>query len=189
MSNDLNAVGSVPRHRYPVEIRGQGLAPEVIAALPALFARSFRTLGLSHYSPEQIEAALASDDGSGYALFGSGNGLVAMMKGRAVGCGALGGGDAGGARAPFAAPQSRNTAILRAFCTDPDFAGRSIGKALMNGLFALAEARGVQEIRLTATLCAAGFYEKCGFTAEQEIEIPCANGILVPAVPMVRRLA
>jgi GNAT superfamily N-acetyltransferase len=68
-------------------------------------------------------------------------------------------------------------AVLEDLFVDPDFMGRGIGRALVQGAVAAARAQGLARIEVTANDHALGFYEKAGFVHDGVVETRFGPGI------------
>jgi GNAT superfamily N-acetyltransferase len=53
---------------------------------------------------------------------------------------------------------------------DPDWMGQGVGRALVHDVVAIARARGVRRIEVTANPHALAFYEKVGFVVERQVQ-------------------
>lgn len=70
----------------------------------------------------------------------------------------------------------------------PDFMQRGLGKQVLHFLEDLARALGLTEVCLDATLNAADFYRRCGYTGEGSAIYQSPSGLQLACVPMVKAL-
>lgn len=142
-----------------------------------------------------MEAALGPVFGVDRELIRDGTYFVVEHQQALVGCGGwskrrtLFGGDAGRARGQSELlDPARDAARIRAFFVHPDWARRGIGREIMNACEqAIAEAR-FKSIELVATLAGEPLYSAFSYTAVERYDIPLADGQLLPAVRMFKRL-
>jgi GNAT superfamily N-acetyltransferase len=160
-----------------------------------LIARSIRALGMADYSSEQIEAALAGAFGVDTSLIRDGTYLVATTdEGEVVGCGGwsrrktLFGSDARGNRDDTQLDPRSEPARIRAFFIDPHHARRGIGRAILERSEAEAIRAGFSAFELMATLPGRRLYEKCGYVAATEVQIPLPGDLQITFVPMRKDL-
>jgi putative acetyltransferase len=71
----------------------------------------------------------------------------------------------------------------------PDYAGLGIGSALLAAAEKEAARRGVQVLRLHATLNSIRFYEKQGYAAVRESDFPLTGDMSLPCLVMEKNLA
>ena len=170
-----------------------GIAKPVLKALPGLFEKALRASAPGFYEKRDVDAALALGVGplKTLDLFRGGDGVVALVDDHAVGCGVLdfAARDPAMEKINWAGPWAPADCVaMRAVCVDPAFAGSGVGGAIMDRLMRIARARGAREIRLIATLCAAAFYRRYGFTALPQQTFPAPGGVLLKVAPMQRAL-
>lgn len=70
----------------------------------------------------------------------------------------------------------------------PSHMGRGIGRAMLQFLEALADNYGLAALRLDATLNAAPFYRRCGWTGDSVSTYRTSRGLELACVPMTKRL-
>ncbi|QKJ37280.1 GNAT family N-acetyltransferase [Pseudomonas sp. MPDS] len=70
----------------------------------------------------------------------------------------------------------------------PQFMGQGIGKRMVSYLEHLAREGGLAEIHLEATLNAAAFYRRCGFTAGAQSVYNSPSGLQLACIPMRKQL-
>ena len=66
----------------------------------------------------------------------------------------------------------------------PEFMGQGIGKKLLVHLEQLARESGLAQVHLEATLNAAAFYRRCGFTGSTEAIHRSPSGLQLACIPM-----
>src|ERR1700722_7315669 len=174
-------------------LRPATLADEI--ELRDLIARSIRALGMGDYSSDQIEAALLGAFGVDTNLIRDGTYFVALTdRGRIVGCGGwscrrtLFGSDARGNRDDTLLDPRSDPAKIRAFFVDPHHARRGIGRAILERSEAEAIRAGFSALELMATLPGRRLYEKCGYVAQVEVQIPLPGDLQITFVPMRKKL-
>jgi GNAT superfamily N-acetyltransferase len=163
--------------------------------LSELIARSIRTLGLGDYSSDQIEAALTGAFGLDTSLIRDGTYIVAVTDlGKIVGCGGwsrrrtLFGSDSRGARDDTLLDPRSEPARIRAFFIDPEHARRGIGRAILENSEADAIRAGFSALELMATLPGRRLYERFGYVAQDEVQIPLPHDLHITFVPMRKDL-
>ncbi|MFQ6547792.1 GNAT family N-acetyltransferase [Aestuariibius sp. 2305UL40-4] len=154
-------------------------APKDLAALDALYRRSYPALLKAHYPPSVYVTAVPLLARAQPRLMRSGQFFVAEDAGGAL----LG---AGGWS--FSAPQGgelkRTRGHVRHFAVDPSHVRRGIASALMMAVKGQADARGIARLDCLSTRMAVPFYEAQGFRVRGEIDVPLRPGISFPAVSM-----
>lgn len=85
------------------------------------------------------------------------------------------------------APGSLQPAI-RAFFVDPDYTRRGIGRAILTTVEADIELAGYRSVELLTTLSAANFFSSFGYKRLQKTGITLANGALLPAIKMDKKI-
>jgi len=146
------------------------------ADLPALWALRTRAVCIgcaSHYLPEVIATWSAAPPPASMApLLRAGGGIVAEEGGQVLGYAVL----------------DADTGEVDAVFVDPAAHGQGIGLALLQALEGLAREQGVEELFLSASLNAVGFYERAGFRALREKMCAHRSGIAIRSVLMEKRL-
>jgi GNAT superfamily N-acetyltransferase len=169
-----------------------------IAAIELLIQRSVRELQKQDYSPAQMEGALGTVFGVDSQLIGDGTYFVleaVFDDGTAtlVGCGGwskrktLFGGDRRSGREDELLDPLRDSAKIRAFFVHPDWARRGIGSRILSACEGAASEAGFRSFELGATLTGERLYSARGYEAIDRIEVPLANGVLLPIVRMSKR--
>lgn len=80
------------------------------------------------------------------------------------------------------------TGKVDAIFVAPDAMGKGVGRMMMNFLEDLARRHGLREMRLEATLNAAPFYRRCGFTGDAIALYRSPRGLEMECVPMLKVL-
>jgi GNAT superfamily N-acetyltransferase len=164
----------------PVTIR---LAREDdVPALRSLIALSVRGLQAMHYTPTQMEGALASVFGVDTQLILDGTYFVVEADGQLAACGGwskrrtLYGGDQAVNREDSLLDPSHDAARIRAFFVHPSFARRGIGTQLLKACEDAACAQGFTRFELASTLPGVPLYAARGYVAGERFDIPLSNG-------------
>ena len=157
-----------------------------IPALHELMALSVRGLMPLSYSISQLEAALGTWLGVDSQLVEDGTFFIveAFREGPHVmaGCGgwskrktAYGSDHRPGREDTLLDPRT-DAAKIRAFFVHPDWARKGIGSLILDACEQAARAAGFHKFELGATLSGVPLYERRGYTAQQRVELPLANG-------------
>lgn len=162
-------------------------------AIQELIAISARELSRTHYSDEQIAAALAHVFGVDSALIADGTYFVAEANGKLVGCGGwskrktLFGGDQFARRDAGLLDPKTDAAKIRAFFVHPDHARKGIARAILDRCEAEATGCGFAMLELMSTLPGVEFYRACGYVAATPIVYDAAD-VSLAFVPMTKLL-
>lgn len=144
-----------------------------LAVLWDLRTRAVRATSAAHYPPDVIEIWCASAAPPSLPLLvQAGGALVAEEAGQIVGYVIL----------------DLDTGEVDAAFVDPAQQGRGIALDLMRALEALARARGLSRLFLSASLNAVPFYGRAGFTRVRDEVYPHRSGIGIPSVFMEKPL-
>lgn len=176
------------------ELRIRPARLEEIPALGGLIAASVRGLQGSHYSPAQMEAALASVYGVDTQLVKDGTYFAVELGERLAACGGwsrrktLYGGDQAALREDSLLDPATDAARIRAFFVHPDFARRGIGARMLEACESAARAQGFFRFELAGTLPGVAFYEAHGYRGDTIVEIPLGEGLSLPILPMRKEL-
>lgn len=156
-------------------------------ALTALMARAIAELQKGFLTPEQI-AASAAMMGLDRQLIADGTYFCAEIDGALAGGGGwsaratlYGGSQSPGRDARLLDPAT-DPARIRAMYTEPGFARRGVGRAILGACEAAARAAGFKRAELMATLSGEPLYRAAGF---EPIEAILDSNGAVP-VPLVR---
>ncbi len=160
--------------------------------MSSLIERSVRELQRDDYTPEQIEAALASVYGVDRTLIDDGTYFVVEVDGAIVACGGwskhktLFGGDVWTGRDDDLLDPAVDAAKIRAFFVDPAWVRRGLGSLLLDACENAARAAGFRRFEMGATLTGVRLYERRGYTAVDRLETPLPGDCTVPVVRMVK---
>jgi GNAT superfamily N-acetyltransferase len=164
-----------------------------IPELERLIAASVMALQ-TEYTVEQRRAALGTVFGVDRQLIADGTYFCARAGGAPAGCGGWSkrrtpfGGDRSPAKDDALLDPAREAAKIRAFFVHPEWTRRGIGTRLLEACEAAAAAAGFTRVELTSTLAGVALYTARGFTAEEELTVPLANGATLPVLRMSKPL-
>ena len=171
------------------------IRPATEADLPALIAimdRAIAELQRGFLSPAQI-AASRMVMGLDTQLVKDGTYFVAEVDGVPAGCGGwsaratLYGGDHSAGRDARLLDAASEPARVRAMYTDPRFARRGVGRAVIAACEDAARAAGFARVQLMATLSGAALYRTVGYVAVEEvIDTVRLDGGDAVGVPLIR---
>lgn len=82
----------------------------------------------------------------------------------------------------------RESAVVEAVYVSPGAGRRGIGLEVMRKLEERAQALGLEELRLNASLNAVPFYEKAGYVAQERSTYRLFTGVEIACVPMVKTI-
>lgn len=144
-------------------------------------------------SPEAIESSRAVM-GLDRQLVADGTYFVAEIDGQPAGCGGwskratlYGGDHSAGLREPRLLDPASEPARIRAMYTDPAFARRGVGRAVLDHCEAAARAAGFTRVELMGTLSGEPLYRIAGYEVIEEIEDD-RGGVPVPMKRMGKAL-
>lgn len=164
-----------------------------IPALHALIEQSVRELQASDYTPEQLEGALGTYLGVDTQLIADGTYFaVEAPDGALVACGGwsrrktLFGADRRPDRDGSLLDPKADAARIRAFFVHPAWARRGIGSRILELCEEAARAEGFTRFEMGATLTGVPLYRRRGYVELEKIELPLANGHLLPIVRMAK---
>lgn len=144
-----------------------------LADLWALRTRAVRASCASHYPPEVIDTWCASPAPESLpGLVAAGGALVAQEAGRMLGYAIL----------------DLDSGEVDAVFVEPSEQGRGIALQLLVALEAMALARGLTRLFLSASLNAVPFYQRAGFVPLREELYPHRSGIALRSVFMEKLL-
>jgi GNAT superfamily N-acetyltransferase len=181
--------------------------PQDVPHLRELIEASVRGLQANDYTPTQIEAALHSVYGVDTQLIADGTYFaveVAAPSPRVtsresqvtapVACGGwskrktLYGGDQYAQREDALLDPARDAAKIRAFFVHPQYARRGIGTLILEACEQAARAAGFTRLEMGATLSGVAFYSAKGYAAQENLQVPLANGEMLPIVRMSKEI-
>jgi len=160
--------------------------PEDVTVMSSVIEASVRALVARDYTPQQIESSLRHVYGVDSLLVADGSYYVVETEGEIAGCGGW-----SRRRTPFGGDQARDmldqtlrhpatdAAVIRAFFVHPRFAGRGIGRLLLETCEAAARREGFTRFELTATLTGRPFYAAHGYLTVERIEHRMPDGLSV----------
>lgn len=163
-------------------------------AINELISDSARGLSHTHYSQQQIEAALESVFGVDTDLILDQTYFVAESNGQIIGCGGwssrrnIFGGDRYAHRDSGKVDPKAEPAKIRAFFVHSNFARQGIGRAILSTCEADALAAGFRVLELMSTLPGVKFYKACGYEGKDPVEYD-VNGVKIEFLPMRKELS
>jgi len=175
-----------------------------IPHLPALIEASVRGLQAADYTPSQMDQALGTWLGLDTQLIADRTYFVVEPEGESTperaGCGGLAAcGGWSRRRTPYGSDHrpGRDDALLdprtdaariRAFFVHPGWARRGIGSRILALCEAAAQAEGFTRFEMGATLTGVPLYRRHGYAEGERIELPLANGEVLPIVRMTKEI-
>jgi GNAT superfamily N-acetyltransferase len=183
-------VQAATRLRYRLAI------PADIPRIPSLIETSIRSLGLQAYSASQIEQALGAWLGLDTQLVLDGTYFVAEVPASAelAACGGWSrrktpfGSDHRPGRDDALLDPTTDAAKIRAFFVHPAWARRGIATHILDLCENAARAEGFSRAEMGATLTGVPFYRRHGYAELGPIDLPLANGEVLPIVKMAKPL-
>ncbi len=157
-----------------------------------MMARAIAELQTPFLSPAEVSASAAMM-GLDTQLIDDGCYFLAEIGGQLAGSGGwswratLYGGDHSARRDARPLDPASEPARIRAMYTNPDFARRGVGRAVLAACEDAARAAGFQRAELMATLAGQPLYLAAGFTPIETI-IDCNGAVPVPLVRMGKTL-
>ena len=181
--------------------------PQDVPHLRELIEASVRGLQANDYTPTQIEAALHSVYGVDTQLIADGTYFAVEVAAPSpritshespvtapVACGGwskrktLYGGDQYAQREDALLDPARDAAKIRAFFVHPNYARRGIGTLILEACEQAARAAGFTRLEMGATLSGVAFYGAKGYAAQENLQVPLANGEMLPIVRMSKEI-
>ena len=146
--------------------------PDDLAAVDALLARSFPRLLKDDYPPSILVTVVPLIARARPGLLASGRYFVVEdTAGRILGAGGY-------------SPDGRGRAEIRHVATDPEVVRQGVGRRLLSGVFAAAEAEGVRGYDCLSTRTAVPFYAAMGFRVAGPVAVPILPALAFPAIRM-----
>lgn len=155
--------------------------------------RSIRAFLSRHLPPEGVEAS--------FEVMGLDTQLIddatyfAIDEGaRLIGCGGwsarstLFGGDHTSGRDGAKLDPAKDAARVRAMYTDPDYARRGVGRAIIDACESAARDAGFARVELMATLSGEPLYLACGYLPIENTSATTSRGVAVPLIRMGKPL-
>ncbi len=164
-----------------------------LAAIRSLMDRAIGELMRDFLDPAAI-AASAELMGLDTQLVTDGTYFAIDDGARLVGCGGwsrratLFGGDHTIGRSDAFLDPTRDAARVRAMYTDPDYARRGIGRAILAACESAARNAGFARVELVATLAGEPLYRACGYQPGERFAQTTTKGVAVPLVRMSKPL-
>ncbi|MGE0545626.1 MAG: GNAT family N-acetyltransferase [Kofleriaceae bacterium] len=164
-----------------------------IPAIQSVMDRSIRQLMAEFLAPAAIAASIELM-GLDTQLIADGTYFAIDDGERLVGCGGwsrratLFGGDHTKGRNDALLDSRTEPARVRAMYTDPDYARRGIGRAILIACEAAARADGFRRVELAATLAGEPLYRAAGYSPIEAFEQVTSTGVSVPLIRMGKPL-
>ncbi|MXQ06486.1 GNAT family N-acetyltransferase [Alphaproteobacteria bacterium GH1-50] len=155
--------------------------PDDLAALDALFARSYPALLKADYPASVLVTAVPVISRANPALLASGTYYVVQE-----GAGVLVGAGGWTRAAPPGFSGASGVGHIRHVVTDAARTREGIGRRLISHVFRSAEDAGIERLDCLSTLTAVPFYAAMGFQSLGPVTVPLRPGIDFPAVRMQR---
>jgi len=159
--------------------------------IEALMKRSMKTLGIGHYSQEQIDSCCQFVCVPDRQLIEDQTYFVVITKTEMmVGCGGwsfrnkLYAGPTDGPQKSERLNPLTDPARIRAMFIDPDYSGKGIGSWILEQSEKAAQAKGFLKGALGATLSGLSFYRAKGWTDLNEKHAVLPDGIAIKVVQM-----
>jgi GNAT superfamily N-acetyltransferase len=163
-------------------------------ALENLIEESVRKLQAADYTPEQLTGALGTVLGLDRQLIRDSTYFAIEVDGSIVACGGwsrrrtLFGADRVPGKDDAWLDPAIDAARIRAFFVHPDWARRGLGTRLLEACEAAARTAGFERLELAATLTGIPLYAARGYSPAERVEVPLANGAVLPVVRMEKTL-
>ena len=161
-----------------------------LPAMVAIIERAVEDLQRPYLSPAEIEASRLFM-GADTQLLRDATYFCALIDDRIVGCGGwswrrtlFGGDTSGDLIDPEPLDPLVEPARIRAMYTDPDFARRGVGLAIITAAEDAARKAGFHEVELMSTLAGEPLYRRCGYSPTGAR----VHYAAVPLIPMRKRL-
>jgi GNAT superfamily N-acetyltransferase len=165
-----------------------------IPEIRTLMGGAIDALQRGFLSPAEIAASRAVM-GLDTQLIADRSYLIARIDGMLAGCGGwsaratlYGGDHSSDLRDARLLDPAREPARIRAMFTDPAFARRGIGRAILAACEDAARAAGFSSAEMMATLAGEPLYRACGYTVVERTAAAPADGVAVPLVRMRKTL-
>jgi GNAT superfamily N-acetyltransferase len=83
---------------------------------------------------------------------------------------------------------TKDAARVRAMYTDPDYARRGVGRAILAACESAAREAGFTRVELMATLSGEPLYRACGYQTIEPTQATARKGVVVPLIRMGKSL-
>jgi GNAT superfamily N-acetyltransferase len=166
-----------------------------IPQLEALIEHSVRELQAPYYSTAQMDGALGSVFGVDRQLIRDETYFVVEQEGALIASGgwskreSLFGSDAARVKEDALLDPRSQSARIRAFFVQPEFARRGLAKAILQACEEAIRAAGFRRVELGSTLPGVPFYRAFDYQESERLEVPLLNGLSLPIVRMTKSLA
>lgn len=168
--------------------------PTDIRAIERIIDRAIGLLQRGFLDSAQI-AASRRVMGLDTQLISDGTYFVAELDGVIAGCGGwsrratlYGGDHSTDLRDATLLDPAHDAARIRAMFTEPDFARRGVGKAILAACESAAHDAGFTRAEMMATLAGEPLYRTCGYVPIERTTAPPIDGVAVPLVRMAKRM-
>jgi GNAT superfamily N-acetyltransferase len=187
----------------PVGLCYRLTVPADIPRLGPLIEASIRGLQVNDYSPSQIDLAIGTwlgldtqliADGTYFAVDAPEDLLGPATSEGLVACGGWSrrktpyGSDHRPGRDDALLDPSTDAAKIRAFFVHPAWARRGIGTRILELCEQAAQTEGFTRFEMGATLTGIPLYLRHGYVEGERIDLPLANGEVLPIVKMTKRI-
>jgi N-acetylglutamate synthase-like GNAT family acetyltransferase len=125
---------------------------------------------LAHWTQGDMSQAFVEDVATSF--------YVTEIKGEIIGTGQL-----------RVAQDDINLALIDAIFVEPKHMGSGAAKAMILYLEQQAKVMGIRRLKLDATLNAAPFYRRCGFSGDELSQYHSPRGLVLACVPMEKSLS
>ncbi len=165
-----------------------------IPALETLIAQCFQKAAEGHYTPRQIESALASIARVDSKLIEEGRVHVATSGREIVGVGGWSGrkarypGDVEATAAKEKVDPATTPAHLRSFYINAYWRRMGIGRMLVDDCLTSAKQQGFRQMEVLSTPMSLAFFTALGFEAQGEMEIILPDGVSLPMTRLTMTL-
>jgi len=163
-----------------------------VAQLEQLIPESVRALQATHYSADQIDAAIGQIFAVDRQLIRDGTYFVVQQEAQIIGCGGWSkrrshyGGDHQRIEPDAELDPIRDPARIRAFFVHPSWARRGVGRRIMNACEEAIRVGGFRKVEIVATLTGEPFYRAFGYVVNQRYEISIGAGLKLPVVSLTK---
>jgi GNAT superfamily N-acetyltransferase len=164
-----------------------------LTPLRVLMDKSIRALLKPYLDDAGVEASFEIM-GLDTQLIDDGTYFIIEIDGQIVGSGGwskratLFGGDHSRGRDAALLNPATDAARVRAMYTDPEFARRGIGRAILNACETAARAEGFTRAELVATVAGQPLYAACGYTPLEHMTSVTSKGVSIPLLRMGKTL-
>jgi len=164
-------------------------------AIRTLMARAIEELQRGFLTALEIAASRAVM-GLDTQLIADRSYFLAEIDGALAGCGGwsaratlYGGDHSAGLRDARTLDPATEPARIRAMFTDPAFARRGVGRAILAACEEAVAAAGFRRAEMMATLAGEPLYRACGYQSVEQVRAAPVEGVAVPLVRMAKALA